>query len=63
MSKSLADAYTPTGHFGASLNFGVVTVTVRSHMGDGASMTMSLHSWCEMIEQSRAKALEAPCES
>lgn len=55
MSKSLADIYTPSGHLAASLNCGIVTVTVRNAIGDHAAVDMSLSSWCGMIEQSRAK--------
>lgn len=59
MSKSLADVYSPTGHFGASLNCGEVTLTVRNAIGEHAAMTMSLHSWCALIEAANAKAAEA----
>lgn len=63
MSKSIADIYTASGHFGASLNCGQVTVTVRNAIGEHAAMSMSLHSWCGMIEQSRATVAEAPKET
>lgn len=53
MSKTLAEHYSPTGHIAASLNCGVVTVTVRNAIGEHAAVSMSLHSWCAMIEKSR----------
>lgn len=60
MSKSLANVYTASGHFGASLNCGQVTVTVRNAIGEHAAMSMSLHSWCGMIDKSRETVAEAP---
>lgn len=59
MSKVLGDIYAASGHFGATLNCGVVTVTVRNALGEHAGMHMSLHSWCELIEQSRSKVQQA----
>lgn len=53
MSKTIADVYSPSGHFGASLNCGVVTARVRTATGEHAEVQMSLHSWCGMIEHSR----------
>lgn len=63
MSKSIADAYTPSGHFDASLNCGVVTVKIRNSAGEAVSVDMSLTAWREMIEQSRAKLSETICAS
>ena len=57
--QCIADIYSPSGHLGATLHEGAVTVTVRNAVGDHAAVTFSLPAWCSLLEQARSQLHES----